>query len=59
MRDYSDVYQLVCLANLETLNAEFMKMGMSQSDRLLKLNEIAISQMKSLLANNTVKKLLK
>lgn len=59
MRDYSDVYQLVCLANLETLNSEFIKMGMSQKERLLKLNEIAIVQMKSLLANNTVKKLLK
>ena len=59
MRDYSDVYQLICLANLETLNSEFIKMGMIQRDRLLKLNEIAISQMKSLLANSTVKKLLK
>lgn len=59
MRDYADVYQLVCLANLESLNAEFIKMGMSQKDRLLKLNETAIVQMTSLLANNTVKKLLK
>jgi hypothetical protein len=59
IRDYSDVYQLICLANLETLNSEFIKMGMSQKDRLLKLNEIAIVQMRSLLANNTVKKLLK
>ena len=59
MRDYSDVYQLICLANLETLNSEFIKMGMTQKERLLKLNEIAIVQMKSLLANNTVKKLLK
>lgn len=59
MRDYSDVYQLVCLANLETLNSEFIKMGLSPKERLLKLNEIAISQMKSLLANNTIKKLLK
>ena len=59
MRDYSDVYQLICLANLETLNSEFIKMGMIQKERLLKLNEIAIVQMKSLLANNTVKKLLK
>ncbi len=58
MRDYSDVYQLICLANLETLNSEFIKMSMSQKDRLLKLNEIAISQMKSLLANNSVKKLM-
>lgn len=54
MRDYADVYELVCLANLETLNAEFIKMGMTQSDRMLKLNEIAISQMKSLQINNTV-----
>lgn len=57
MRDYSDVYQLICLANLETLNSEFIKMGMSQSDRLLKLNEIAIVQMQSLLRNSTIKKL--
>jgi hypothetical protein len=59
MRDYADVYQLVCLANLESLNAEFIKMGMSQKERLLKLNETAIIQMKSLLANRSVKKLLK
>lgn len=57
IRDYSDVYQLICLANLETLNSEFIKMGMSQKERLLKLNEIAIVQMKSLLNNQTVKKL--
>ena len=57
MRDYADVYQLVCLANLETLNAEFVKMGLSQKDRLLRLNETAITQMKSLLGNNTLKKL--
>ena len=57
LRDYSDVYQLICLANLETLNSEFIKMGMSQKERLLKLNEIAIVQMKSLLNNPTVKKL--
>lgn len=57
MREYSDVYQLICLANLETLNSEFIKMGMTQKERLLKLNEIAITQMKSLLENNTIKKL--
>jgi hypothetical protein len=57
MRDYSDVYQLICLANLETLNSEFIKMGLSQKERLLKLNEIAINQMTSLLADNTIKKL--
>ncbi len=57
MRDYADVYQLVCLANLESLNSEFIKMGMSQKERLIKLNEIAISQMKSLQSNNSVMKL--
>lgn len=57
IRDYADVLQLVCLANLETLNAEFIKMGMSQKDRILKLNEIAISQMKSIQGNNNFKKL--
>jgi len=55
IRDYADVYQLICLANLESLNAGFIKMNMSQKERLIKLNEIAIFQMKSLLANNTVK----
>ena len=59
MRDYSDVYQLICLANLETLNSEFLRRGITQSERLLTLNKIAITQMKSLLGNNTVNKLLK
>ena len=59
IRDYADVYQLVCLANLEGINAEFIRMGMSQKERLLKLNETAITQMKSLLLNSSVKKLLK
>ena len=58
-RDYADVYQLVCLANLEGINAEFIRMGMSQKERLLKLNETAITHMKSLLANTHVKELLK
>ena len=43
IRDYSDIYQLVCLSNLEVLNSEFIKMGMSQKDRLVRLNEIAIA----------------
>jgi hypothetical protein len=57
MRDYADVTQLVCLANLEGLNAEFIKMGMTQKERLLKLNESAISQMRSLIGNVGIKKL--
>ncbi len=58
MRDYGDVNQLVCLANMEGINAEFIKMGMSQKERLIKLNETAIVQMKALLTNKNVKKLL-
>jgi len=57
IRDYSDVTQLVCLANLETLNAEFIRQKLSQSERLVRLNEIAIIQMRSLTVNNSVKKL--
>lgn len=51
LRDYADVTQLICLANLESLNAEFIRQKLSQSERLLRLNEIAIVQMKSLLGN--------
>jgi KilA-N domain len=57
IRDYSDVTQLVCLANIETLNAEFIRQGLPQSERLLKLNEIAIIQMRSLLNSSSLKKL--
>ncbi len=57
MRDYANVIQLVCLAGLESLNAEFIRQGISQSDRLIKLNKIAIIQMKSLTENNVIKKL--
>jgi len=57
IRDYADVTQLVCLANLESLNAEFIKSSLPQNERLLKLNEIAISQMKSLANNASIKKL--
>jgi hypothetical protein len=59
IRDYADVCQLVCLANMESLNAEFIRMGMNQKERLLKLNEIAIIQMTSLVSNKSVKKLLR
>ena len=57
MRDYANVTQLVCLANLESINAELIRMGMSQSERLLKFNETAIVQMRSLLCNKSVGKL--
>lgn len=58
IRDYADVTQLVVLANLEGMNAEFIRKGSSQSERLIQLNQIAIFQMQSLLENNTIKKLL-
>ena len=57
IRDYANVTQLVCLANLENLNAVFINEGQQQSNRLKKLNQIAIGQMKILLQENTTKKL--
>ena len=57
MRDDADVRQLVCLANLESMNAELIRQEFAQSDRLKKLNEIAIVQMESLIENKTIKRL--
>ena len=57
VRDYADVSQLVCLSNLENINAEYIRAGLPQGERLLKLNESAIAQMRSLLGNPSVKKL--
>jgi len=57
IRDYADISQLVCLSNLENLNAVFINKGMKQSDRLEKLNSIAIEQMKILSEAESVKKL--
>ncbi len=50
MRDYASINQLICLSNMENLNAVFIHEGLSQYDRLLKLNTIAIQQMKVLVA---------
>lgn len=57
IRDYSTIEQLLVLANLESLNAEFIKMNLPQSERLVKLNQIAISQLKSLALNTNIKKM--
>ena len=57
IRDYADVRQLVCLANLESLNAEFIRQEIPQTQRLKKLNEIAVYQMQSLLGNATINSL--
>ncbi len=57
IRDYSDVTQLVVLANLEGINSELIRQGLSQNERLMQLNEIAIIQMQSLLGNPSIKRL--
>jgi len=57
VRDYANVSQLVCLASLESINAEFIREGLSQSERLGKLNQIAIIQMKSIAGSASLKKL--
>lgn len=57
IRDQANATQLVCLANLENLNALFINEGMGQSERLRKLNRIAIEQMEILTAERNVKRL--
>jgi len=53
MRDYASIEQLLVLANIEGMNAEFIHMSLTQGVRLKRLNEIAIRQMKTLTASNT------
>ncbi|MCF6271256.1 MAG: KilA-N domain-containing protein [Melioribacteraceae bacterium] len=53
IRDYANVTQLVCLTNLENINALLIKEKLSQANRLKKLNQIAIEQMKLLTIDNT------
>ena len=48
IRDYTNINQLICLSNMENLNAVFINKGMPQRDRLIELNKIAIQQMKVL-----------
>ena len=48
IRDYATINELICLSNMENLNAVFINEGLSQSERLIKLNQIAIQQMKVL-----------
>ena len=57
MRDYTDLLHLVILNNLENSNAEFIKLGISQSERLIKLNESARNQMKIFKNNKNIKEL--
>lgn len=48
IRDYATIKELICLSNMESLNAVFIDEGLSQRERLIKLNQIAIQQMKVL-----------
>lgn len=48
IRDYATINELICLSNMESLNAVFIDEGLSQRERLIKLNQIAIQQMKVL-----------
>lgn len=57
LRDNASAEQLLVLANLENLNAEFLKMGFSQEERLQRLNEVAFHQMRLLVDNPNLKKL--
>lgn len=53
MREYANIEQLIVLANLESMNAQFIGMSIQQSKRLQLLNQTAISQMKSLVDNTS------
>ncbi len=58
IRDYANINELICLSNMENLNAVFINENMPQNERLIKLNQIAIQQMKILQEVET-RKLLK
>lgn len=60
IRDYATVNELICLSNMENLNAVFIEQGIPQNERLIKLNQIAIHQMNILESgDNGERKLLK
>lgn len=58
IRDNSTIEQLVVLSNMESINAVLIHQQLTQSERLIQLNRIAISQMKSLTKNRNLKKLI-
>lgn len=60
IRDYATINELICLSNMENLNAVFINQGMPQGERLVKLNRIAIQQMSVLESGDSSdRKLLK
>lgn len=58
IRDYATINELICLSNMENLNAVFINEGVPQRERLIKLNKIAIQQMQ-VLAEVEGRKMLK
>ena len=59
IRDGATLEQLVVLSNIESINSVLIRQGLTQRDRLIQLNAIAITQMKSLLGNASIEKLKK
>lgn len=59
IRDYATINELICLSNMESLNAVFLEQGLSQQERLIKLNKIAIHQMTVLENESGNRKMLK
>ncbi len=57
IRDYANLEQLVVLSNMESINALLIRQGLPQKERLIQLNKVAITQMKSLLESRAFKKL--
>ena len=57
IRDNATITQLIVLSNIENLNATFIKEGLSQQERLLKLNKEAIYQLTTFKNNNSIKKI--
>jgi hypothetical protein len=57
MRDYATIEQLLVLANIEGMNAEFIHMGLPQSERLKRLNQISIRQMQTLTVSSSLRQL--
>jgi hypothetical protein len=57
IRDYATLEQLVVLSNMESINALLIRQGLQQNERLIELNKVAITQMKSLLESNSMNKL--
>ena len=59
IRDYASINELICLSNMDNINAVFIEQGISQSERLIKLNKIAIHQMSVLESGENDRELLK